>query len=78
MPWLYNPTRRRLEYRDAHDRVLGWFGGQSSDTSDLLPQVLSWTAIALLIFVSAGVIYLSTVEWRDRRRRKAAEPRRRS
>jgi len=44
---------------------------------DLLPQVLSWTAIVLLLFVSVGVIYLSTVEWRDRRRRKAAEPRRR-
>jgi uncharacterized membrane protein len=44
---------------------------------DLLPQVLSWTAIGLLLFVSAGVIYLSAVEWRDRRRRKAAEPRRR-
>lgn len=50
----------------------------ASTGADLLPQVLSWTAIALLIFVSAGVIYLSTVEWRDRRRRKAAEPRRRS
>lgn len=44
---------------------------------EILPQVLSWTAIGLLLFVSAGVIYLSAVEWRDRRRRKAAEPRRR-
>jgi hypothetical protein len=44
---------------------------------DLLPQVLSWTAVALLLFVSVGVIYLSAVEWRDSRRRKAAEPRRR-
>jgi hypothetical protein len=26
-------------------------------------------ATALLVFVSVGVIYLSTVEWRDRRRR---------
>ena len=43
----------------------------------LLPQVLSWTAIALLLFVSGGVIYLSSIEWRDRRRRKSAEPRRR-
>lgn len=43
----------------------------------LLPQLLSWTAIGLLVFVSGGVIYLSTVEWRDRRRRQAAEPRRR-
>ena len=44
---------------------------------EFLPQVLSWTAIGLLLFVSAGVIYLSAVEWRDRRRRQAAEPRRR-
>ena len=48
-----------------------------SGGADLLPQVLSWTAIALLLFVILGVIYLSAVEWRDRRRRKAAEPRRR-
>jgi hypothetical protein len=27
-------------------------------------------AAALLLFVSGGVIYLSAVEWRDRRRRK--------
>ncbi|MFM7550350.1 MAG: hypothetical protein ACKO8I_16075 [Cyanobacteriota bacterium] len=46
-------------------------------TVALLPQLLSWTAIGLLVFVSGGVIYLSTVEWRDRRRRQAAEPRRR-
>ena len=45
--------------------------------SELLPRLLSWTAIALLLFVSTGVIYLSTVEWRDRRRRQAAEPRKR-
>jgi uncharacterized membrane protein len=44
---------------------------------ELLPQVLSWTAIVLLLFVSAGVVYLSAVAWRDRRRRKATEPRRR-
>jgi uncharacterized membrane protein len=41
-------------------------------------QLLSWVAIALLLFVSAGVIYLSAVDWRDRRRRQAANsPRRR-
>lgn len=51
--------------------------GEAAPAVELLPQVLSWTAIALLVFVSAGVVYLSTVEWRDRRRRKAAEPRRR-
>jgi hypothetical protein len=31
--------------------------------------VLAVIATALLLFVSVGVIYLSTVEWRDRRRR---------
>ncbi|MFM7636090.1 MAG: hypothetical protein ACKO7Z_11080 [Cyanobacteriota bacterium] len=46
-------------------------------TVALLPQLLSWTAIGLLVFVSGGVIYLSTVEWRDRRRRQAADPSRR-
>jgi hypothetical protein len=34
-----------------------------------LGTVLAVTATALLVFVSGGVIYLSTVEWRDRRRR---------
>lgn len=51
--------------------------GDGSASVELLPRLLSWTAIALLLFVSSGVIYLSTVEWRDRRRRQAAEPRRR-
>jgi uncharacterized protein (DUF2062 family) len=32
-------------------------------------QVLAAVAALLLLFVSGGVIYLSTVEWRDRRRR---------
>jgi hypothetical protein len=41
-------------------------------------QLLGGVAIALLVFVSFGVIYLSAVEWRDRRRRKAAESPRRS
>lgn len=36
--------------------------------------VLAITAIALLVFVSAGVLYLSTVEWRDRRRRSKPAP----
>ncbi|MGB5136362.1 MAG: hypothetical protein WBN89_14450 [Prochlorococcaceae cyanobacterium] len=35
--------------------------------------LLAATAGALLVFVSLGVIYLSAVEWRDRRRRKADE-----
>lgn len=51
--------------------------GDPSAGMELLPRLLSWTAIALLVFVSGGVIYLSTVEWRDRRRRTAAEPRKR-
>jgi hypothetical protein len=48
-------------------------------------QLLAGLAALLLVFVSGGVIYLSTVEWRDRRRRAAtagrgtvvASPRRR-
>ena len=32
--------------------------------------LLTTVAAALLLFVSGGVIYLSAVEWRDRRRRK--------
>lgn len=32
-------------------------------------SLLAITAILLLVFVSGGVVYLSTVEWRDRRRR---------
>lgn len=35
--------------------------------------LLAATASVLLVFVSVGVIYLSAVEWRDRRRRLAAE-----
>ena len=37
--------------------------------------VLAAIAASLLVFVSFGVLYLSTVEWRDRRRRKAQEGR---
>ena len=36
-------------------------------------QLLGGLAAALLVFVSGGVVYLSTVEWRDRRRRARAE-----
>jgi len=36
-----------------------------------LGTVLAVMATALLVFVSVGVIYLSTVEWRDRRRRRS-------
>lgn len=34
--------------------------------------MLAAVAVVLLLFVSGGVLYLSTVEWRDRRRRQAA------
>ncbi|NDG23028.1 MAG: hypothetical protein EB126_04650 [Synechococcaceae bacterium WBB_10_009] len=37
-------------------------------------NVLAIVAAALLVFVSGGVIYLSTVEWRDRRRRQQPVP----
>jgi uncharacterized protein (DUF2062 family) len=37
--------------------------------------VLAVVASALLLFVSLGVVYLSAVEWRDRRRRNAQESR---
>jgi len=46
-----------------------------------LNNVLAILAASLLVFVSGGVIYLSTVEWRDRRRRQqpvAATPKPRS
>lgn len=39
-----------------------------------LNSMLAITAVALLLFVSGGVLYLSTVEWRDRRRRSKAAP----
>lgn len=40
-----------------------------------LGPVLAVVAIALLVFVSGGVLYLSAVEWRDRRRRGAPSSR---
>ena len=42
--------------------------------SDLLSDantILATLASGLLLFVTGGVIYLSVVDWRDRRRRKA-------
>ena len=35
-----------------------------------LNNVLAITTAFLLVFVSGGVLYLSTIEWRDRRRRQ--------
>ncbi len=43
-----------------------------------LSQVLSIVAVVLLVFVTGSVVYLSTIEWRDRRRRKALERSRRT
>ena len=43
-----------------------------------LNNILAIVAAVLLVFVSGGVIYLSSVEWRDRRRRQqpvSASPR---
>ena len=38
-------------------------------------SILAAIASLLLLFVSVGVIYLSAIEWRDKRRRKALESR---
>ncbi|NQV11284.1 MAG: hypothetical protein HQ527_09000 [Cyanobacteria bacterium] len=38
---------------------------------------LAAVASSLLVFVTGGVVYLSVVEWRDRRRRNRATPKRR-
>ena len=35
-----------------------------------LNNLLAILAAVLLVFVSCGVLYLSTIEWRDRRRRQ--------
>lgn len=46
--------------------------------SELLPHsstALAAVASGLLLFVSAGVIYLSAVDWRDRRRRREQQSR---
>ena len=40
-------------------------------------SVLAVVASALLVFVSGGVVYLSVIEWRDRRRRNRASIKRR-
>jgi hypothetical protein len=39
--------------------------------------LLAVLATALLLFVSGGVLYLTSIEWRDRRRRNAASGSRR-
>lgn len=37
--------------------------------TDLLPSILAVTALSLMVAVTAGVIYLTAVDWRDKRRR---------
>ncbi|MFM7087582.1 MAG: hypothetical protein ACKOXO_11415 [Cyanobium sp.] len=44
----------------------------ASEFSLSATSALAVLAAALLVFVSGGVLYLSTVEWRDRRRRQAS------
>ncbi|BAQ63422.1 hypothetical protein [Geminocystis sp. NIES-3709] len=39
------------------------------ESSPVLLNTLFIIAIALLIFVSGAILYLTTLEWRDRRRR---------
>jgi hypothetical protein len=39
------------------------------DTSSIY-NALFFAALALLVVVSGGIIYLTTVEWRDRRRQE--------
>jgi hypothetical protein len=46
-----------------------------SDLAFPTTTLLAVLASALLLFVSVGVIYLSTIEWRDRRRRRSTEGR---
>jgi hypothetical protein len=48
-----------------------------SITEAVLPvnSALAVVAASLLVFVSLGVLYLSSVEWRDRRRRKSSQGR---
>lgn len=44
-----------------------------SDLAIPTTSLLAAIASALLLFVSVGVIYLSAMEWKDRRRRKSQE-----
>ncbi|WP_192816146.1 hypothetical protein [Geminocystis herdmanii] len=39
------------------------------ESSPVILNILFIVAIVLLIFVSGGILYLSTLEWRDRRQR---------
>jgi hypothetical protein len=44
----------------------------AASISEFVPStstLLAWVASALLLFVTGGVVYLSAVDWRDKRRR---------
>ncbi|MEB3257862.1 MAG: hypothetical protein VKN83_06030 [Cyanobacteriota bacterium] len=48
--------------------------------SEALPStstLLAALASGLLLFVTAGVVYLSAVDWQDKRRRRDDKPRKR-
>jgi len=64
--------------RQQHQVLTALWRSSVPELSISLPQLLSAIAALLLVFVSGGVIYLSIIEWRDRRRRKALEAKRRS
>jgi len=47
----------------------------AASISEFVPSsstLLAAVASALLLFVTGGVVYLSAVDWRDRRRRDSA------
>lgn len=49
------------------------------ESSAILVEQIAFGAIAsLLVLVTAGVVYLTWTEWRDRRRRNVVEPPRQS
>ena len=52
------------------DNAAAVANGPSASLGSLpIGSLLAILATTLLVFVSVGVAYLSTVEWRDRRRR---------
>ena len=53
----------------ANNTAAGSTGPNAIIGSLPIGSLLAILATALLVFVSVGVAYLSTVEWRDRRRR---------